>query len=102
VIGAEQTAFIPRKEFHHDGREHGFIGKRREPWHPYDRQDGTGRGRGSGPKRGFGKGNWGTAEEEVKQATEGVENAEEKPVDGEKVEDAPEKTEETPAEESKH
>lgn len=105
VEGAEgETAFIPKKEFHHDGREHGFEGKRREPWHPYDRRDGTGRGRGAAPKRGHGKGNWGTVEGEAKEAVNATpENAEEKPVDAEKVEDATAevKAEEAPVEEEK-
>jgi len=44
--------------FGHRARKHGFQGKEREPYHPYDRHDGTGRGRGM-KKQGAGKGNWG-------------------------------------------
>ena len=51
--GEEGVATFENKEqrnFGHRGERHGFEGKPREHFHPYDRQDGTGRGQRA-PKR---------------------------------------------------
>ena len=50
-----------------------FEGKKREPWHPYDRRSGTGRGK-EVAKGGYGMGNWGTREDELKSGTLAVES----------------------------
>lgn len=66
--GDEGVAYVARKEkVDFEGKEHHFAGKNREKYHPYDRRDGTGRGRGI-VKSGAGKGNLGTVEDEVKFA----------------------------------
>lgn len=86
------------KERHHVDTKanHHFQGKRTEKYHPFDRKDGTGRGRGGPAKGGAGKGNWGTVKDdlqttdpapttEVKEGEEGTTPA----VEEAKVEDAP-------------
>lgn len=56
IVGEQREV---RNNFGYRSKRIGFAGKPREEYHPYDRQDGTGRGY-RGPKRqGFGKGNWG-------------------------------------------
>lgn len=67
-------------------QEHRHVGKAREEFHPFDRKSGTGAGKKDQKKGGHGKGNWGTAEDDVKQAVEG---------------EVAEKKEETTAEETK-
>ena len=97
--GDEGVVYRPRKE-RVEGGEHRFEGKKREQFHPFDRKDGTGRGRGFS-KGGHGKGNWGTAEDETKVATEeGAKDATtEQPVAEEsKTEEVVEKKEEAPVE----
>ena len=97
--GDEGVVYRPRKE-RVEGGEHRFEGKKREQFHPFDRKDGTGRGRGFS-KGGHGKGNWGTAEDETKVATEeGAKDATtEQPVAEEsKTEEVVEKREEAPVE----
>jgi len=92
---------VEHKDHHagHEGKERRFTGKPREEYHPLDRRDGTGRGRGSA-KGGAGKGNWGTVDDEVKQGTpEGEETKEGEevattPAEEAKVEDAPVETKE--------
>lgn len=98
--GDEGVLYVQRKEkVDFEGKTHHFEGKRREQWHPYDRKDGTGRGRGFA-KGGHGKGNWGTRDEEAKAGEETTPAAEgttpaatEEVAEGEKVEDATEKVE---------
>ena len=67
--GDEGVIYRQRKERNPDHAEHRFEGKKRENYHPFDRRDGTGRGRGVN-KGGHGKGNWGTVEDEAKNAEE--------------------------------
>mmetsp|Transcript_40564 Transcript_40564/g.61826 ORF Transcript_40564/g.61826 Transcript_40564/m.61826 type:complete len:290 (-) Transcript_40564:188-1057(-) len=70
-----------------------FRGKAREEGHPYDRRDGTGRGRRPDKKDGHGKGNWGDKPEvsykkkndEEEKKEEPVEKKEEKKVEEPKV-----------------
>ena len=75
------------------------MGKAREEYHPYDRRDGTGRGRGI-HKGGHGKGNLGDMQDEVKAAqddmneedtTKKEEGAEEETKGEEKAQEKPAK-----------
>ena len=50
------------------GKTEHFEGKRSEKWHPLDRKSGTGRGKRDMVKEGYGKGNWGTPQDEARQA----------------------------------
>jgi len=59
LVAGEQKD-VQSHNYGHRSQRHGFEGKPREQWHPYDRHDGTGRGRGGYKKEGFGKGNWGS------------------------------------------
>lgn len=101
------VVYRERKErVNHEGRTRGFAGKPRENWHPFDRKDGTGRGRGQHQgKAGHGKGNWGTVEDEVKQAAVEGETpvAQEGATEEKKAEEVVEeqKEEKTPAVEEK-
>ena len=47
------------------GQRQPFRGKPREDGHPYDRQDGTGKGRRGDKKGGHGKANWGAQDDKV-------------------------------------
>ncbi len=79
--GDEGIADTERKErVDFEGKEQRFQGKPREQWHKYDRQSGTGRGRGL-PKGGHGKGNWGDQNDEVKGQTEAPEESPKKPTE---------------------
>lgn len=69
VLGAEVDV---KHEERRGGRGPRFEGKPREHDHPYDRHDGTGRGKRGDKKGGFGKGNWGKPDGEAVQA-EGAE-----------------------------
>jgi plasminogen activator inhibitor 1 RNA-binding protein len=95
----------PKERHHVDTKDHHFQGKRTEKWHPFDRKDGTGRGRGGPAKGGAGKGNWGTVKDEIQTSpapTTEVKEGEEgtTPAEEAKVEDAPVE-EATPAVEEK-
>jgi hypothetical protein len=97
--GGDEGVYRQRKE-RVEGGEHRFEGKKREQFHPYDRKDGTGRGRGIS-KGGHGKGNWGTTEDETKVATEdgAKDTTTEQPAAEEsKTEEVVEKREEAPVE----
>lgn len=90
VEGDEGIIIAARKEGHTDAehKERRFTGKPRERAHPYDRKDGTGRGRGVA-KGGAGKANWGTPADEIAQGTPVEVKEGETPVEEAKVEDAP-------------
>lgn len=80
------------------GQRQPFRGKAREEGHPYDRQDGTGKGRRGDKKGGHGKANWGDRDDKVykKKGEETEEKKDEKaeePVE-EKKEKEPEYVEE--------
>jgi len=72
---------IENKDWHKErvdytGRTEKFPGKQREPYHPLDRHDGTGRGRGT-KKEGHGKGNWGGSQYKRRTDQYGEEETEE-------------------------
>jgi hypothetical protein len=78
----------------YEGKTHHFEGKKREQWHPFDRKDGTGRGRGQ-HKGGHGWGNTGTVKDEVREGEEIPQTEVDKVVTAEE-----EKTEDVPAEQT--
>jgi hypothetical protein len=96
--GDEGVVYRQRKERNVDHAEHRFEGKKRENYHPFDRRDGTGRGRGVA-KGGHGKFNWGTTQDETKTAEEAPKETTEtteQPAEESKTEEAVERKEETP------
>lgn len=52
----------PLKDFKGQRGHQEYRGKPRQEDHPYDRKDGTGRGRKPNPKGGAGRANWGEKE----------------------------------------
>jgi len=85
--GADEVYHHKKRDW--QGREEKYFGDRREPYHPYDRKSGTGRGREL-HKGGHGKGNWGDTNDEVKTNAEGVEGTTETKEEGKTAEPKPE------------
>lgn len=84
VVEGEQKERINRGE-----KGPRFQGKPREEAHPFDRKDGTGRGRRGDKKGGHGKGNWGKEDgrEENKNNEERRERRERREKEEQKVEE---------------
>lgn len=88
--GGEELVAVETKEQVNRGEKGPrFTGKPREEAHPFDRKDGTGRGRRGDKKGGHGKGNWGRegGADEQKDAPERRERKERPPREEQKVEE---------------
>jgi len=75
--GEEGTAQLDRAEAGGQPRRSRYEGKAREEAHPFDRQDGTGRGRRGDRKQGQSRGDWG-GNKATKEEIVGAEAEEEK------------------------